>query len=63
MRAPGVDAESLGADMTALDTDDAHKVRLWLEHLQLGTTGEQMLVITLDAEEALTRYRERLEAA
>tara|TARA_B100001057_G_scaffold330208_1_gene330573 strand:- start:235 stop:384 length:150 start_codon:yes stop_codon:yes gene_type:complete len=49
--------------MTALDTDDAHKVRIWLEHLQLGTTGEQMLATTLDAEEALTRYRERLEAA
>ena len=49
--------------LTALDTEDAQKVRLWLEHLNLGTTGEKMLVITLDAEEALTRYRERLEAA
>ena len=49
--------------MTNLETEDAYKVRLWLEHLQLGTTGEQMLVATLNAEEALTRYRERLESA
>ena len=49
--------------MSNLDHDDAKIVRHWLDHLQMGTTGPQMLAITLDAEDALARYRERLERA
>ena len=49
--------------MSTLDHEDAKMVRHWLDHLQMGTTGPQMLAITLDAEEALVRYRERLERA
>lgn len=44
-----------------LDKDYADKVRLWLDHLQMGTGGEPMLNITLDAEDALRQWREGFE--
>lgn len=44
-----------------LDKDRADKVRLWLDHLTMGTGGPAMLNITLDAEDALREWREDFE--
>ncbi len=40
---------------------DVQIVRSWLQHQEQGTTGEELLHATLDAEEASIRFRKRLE--
>ena len=44
-----------------LDHDRVNKVRLWIDHMQMGTGGEAMLRITLDAEDAIREIREAME--
>ena len=43
------------------DFEDVAKVELWISRRRMGDRTLSMLEITLDAEEALTRFRERLE--
>jgi len=47
--------------MVGPDADAALKAELWLEALQGGITGDRMLHITMDLEDALRAYRNRLE--
>ncbi len=58
---PGAEV-SYGAK-TMTEEDAVRIVRLWIQHLERGTIGEELLHATLDAEEAITRYRQKLESA